>query len=199
MAVARQESFQPEDVGVAVPADDDRAAGAGLDQADPPQDQRAHDPLAELRLGDEQGAQPVRRDHQRLDLAQRMGVDQRRLARQLGELADEGARAVGDDELARVAVPAVPGDVDLAGQDQGQSVAALAGTHQHVAVGESAKAAEAPKPLDFRRRQRRIHLRTAAVVDRRRQFGAGRGVGHGYGLGSLHFAGKTPQAGWRRY
>ena len=68
-----------------------------FDQADAAQDQRAHDPLAELGLGDQQGAQPVGRDRDRLDVGQRLRVDQRRPARQLGELAHEIAALVGDD------------------------------------------------------------------------------------------------------
>ena len=84
-------------------ADDDRP-GAGFDQPDPPQDQRAHDPLAQIGLGDQQRAQPIRRDGHRLDIGQRLLVDQRRPARQLGELAHEVAPLMRDDVLAPITV-----------------------------------------------------------------------------------------------
>ncbi len=73
-------------------ADQHRAADAALDQADPAQDQRAHDALAELGLGDQQRAQFLRRDQQRLDVALGMAVDQRDAA---GELADLGQKLPG--------------------------------------------------------------------------------------------------------
>ena len=53
MAVAAQEIGQPKHVGIGLVADDDRP-GAALDQPDAAEDQRAHDPLAEIGLGNEQ-------------------------------------------------------------------------------------------------------------------------------------------------
>jgi hypothetical protein len=47
-------------------ADDYRAAGAGIEESNPAQDQRAHDALAELGLFDHQIPQPPRRDDERL-------------------------------------------------------------------------------------------------------------------------------------
>ncbi len=100
MAVAGQETLQPQHVAVLGAADDHRPAGPGLDQADAAQDQGAHDALAELGLGDEQRPQPLGRDDQGFHRALRVGIDQRRPARQLRQLAHERAGPVGDDQLA---------------------------------------------------------------------------------------------------
>jgi hypothetical protein len=69
--------------------DEYRAAGASFDQGDAPQDQRAHDAFAELGLLDHHGTQIFRRNEQRLHVAGRMHVDQRRPARQLGDFGDD--------------------------------------------------------------------------------------------------------------
>ena len=85
--------MSPSDAG----ADQHRTAGAALDQADPAQDQRAHDALAELGLGDQQRAQLLRRDQQRLDVALGMAVDQREAAGKLADLGEELPRPLVDD------------------------------------------------------------------------------------------------------
>ena len=56
MAIAPQEAFEPQHVAIAGAADDHRAAAARLDQPDATQDERTHDALAQLRLGDEESA-----------------------------------------------------------------------------------------------------------------------------------------------
>jgi hypothetical protein len=48
--------LQTNHVGTGFRANQDRAAGTGLDQDDTTQDQRMHDPLAEFGLFDHQGA-----------------------------------------------------------------------------------------------------------------------------------------------
>ena len=78
-------------------ADQHRAAGAALDQADPAQDQRAHDALAEFGFGDQQRAQLIRRDQQRLDIALGMAVDQREAAGKLADLGEKLPRPLIDD------------------------------------------------------------------------------------------------------
>ena len=92
MAVAGEKSVQPQHVAIVGAADDDRPAGARLDQPDAAQDQGAHDPLAELGFRDQQRAQPVRRDDQSLDRSVRVGIDQDGPARELSELAHERRR-----------------------------------------------------------------------------------------------------------
>ncbi|MHC2773059.1 hypothetical protein ACVIM7_002526 [Bradyrhizobium liaoningense] len=84
LAVAGEEPLQPHHAGGVRRSDQHGAAGAALDQIDPAQDQRPHDALAELGLGDQQRAQPVRRQQQRLDIALGAAVDQRRLAARAG-------------------------------------------------------------------------------------------------------------------
>ena len=104
MAVAAQEIGQPEHVGIALVADDDRP-GAGFDQPDAAQDQRAHDPLAEVGFGDSSArSRPAESRPPRRRSAPR--VDQRRPAGQLRELAHEIAALVGDDVVALAAVRA---------------------------------------------------------------------------------------------
>ena len=97
LPVAAQEGLQPDDVGDVRRADQHRAAGAGLDQADAAQDQRAHDALAELGLGDQQPAQVLGLDHQRLDVALGVAVDQGRASRQRADLGQELAGPLIDD------------------------------------------------------------------------------------------------------
>ena len=94
LTVAAQKNLQPQHVAIVGAADDDRAAGAGFQQPDAADDQRAHDPLAELGFGDQQGAQPVRRDDQRLHRLLRGGVRQRRPSGQLRQFAYEFAGTV---------------------------------------------------------------------------------------------------------
>ena len=62
-----KKAFETQNIAIIGAADDYRAAGAGLEQANPAQDQGAHDALAELGLFDHQIAQPPRRDDERLD------------------------------------------------------------------------------------------------------------------------------------
>jgi hypothetical protein len=66
-----------------------------LDQADPAQDQRAHDALAEFGFRDQQRAQLIRRNQQRFDVALGMAVDQRDAARQLADLGQKLPHAPG--------------------------------------------------------------------------------------------------------
>ena len=80
MPVAGQKAFEAQNIGVVGAADDYRAAGTGIEQGNPAQDQGAHDALAELGLFDHQIAQPARRDDERLDSFRGNGVDQRRAA-----------------------------------------------------------------------------------------------------------------------
>ncbi len=76
MSVACQEPFEAQYIGVLGAADDDRAAGAGIEQADPAQDQGPHDALAQLGLFYQQIAQPPWRNDERLDRFRSIGVDQ---------------------------------------------------------------------------------------------------------------------------
>jgi hypothetical protein len=80
IAVSGEKDLQPDDVRSGRRPDQHDAAGASLKQGDPSNDERAHDPLAEVGLGDQQGPQPLRGNEQRLDIALGDAVDQRRAA-----------------------------------------------------------------------------------------------------------------------
>ncbi len=114
-------------------------------QPDAPQDQRAHDALAELGLRDQQRPQLVRWDDQGLDRSLRVGVDQSGPARQLRELAHERAGAMGDDRLAATRL-AVLGDVDLASQDDGETKALFADRRQRLARRHSSGPCQTDAP-----------------------------------------------------
>ncbi len=128
-----------------------------LDQAHPAQDQGAHDPLAEFGLADQQGAQPFGTHHQGVHGSLGAGVDQRRAAGELGQLAHERPGRVGDDGLADAPLVAA-GDGDLAAEDHGQAMAGLADPHQGLARRIGPRLAEPPQPVDLGGRQGRIHL-----------------------------------------
>ena len=78
MPVAGEEPFEAQNIAVIGAADDYWATGAGIEEADPVQDQGAHDALAEFCFFDHQIAQPMRRNDDRLDRLRGNGVDQGR-------------------------------------------------------------------------------------------------------------------------
>ena len=53
MPIALEKALKPQHVAIIGTADNDRAAGSGLKQADTAQDQRAHNPFAEIGLRDQ--------------------------------------------------------------------------------------------------------------------------------------------------
>ena len=160
MAVAGEKALQPHHVAERGRADQHRTADAALDQADPAQDQRAHDALAEIGFGDQQRAQPLRRNQQRLDVALGVAVDQRDAA---GELADLGEKLAGPliDHRRDVAEAVALGDRDMARQHDEHAGPGLAGLEQRLAVLEAAQFAEPAHARDFVRRQRRKGLLVA--------------------------------------
>ena len=54
MAVTAEKTLQPKHIAILGAANNHRSAGAGLKQPDATQNQGAHDPLAKLRLRNEQ-------------------------------------------------------------------------------------------------------------------------------------------------
>ena len=95
MRVAAQEVSEPKHVAVIGAADDHRSTGSALKQADPSEDQGAHDPLAEFGLGDKQGTQPVRRDDECAGRFAGIRVDETGPPRQLRQLAEERSGPLG--------------------------------------------------------------------------------------------------------
>ena len=165
MAVAAQKDLQPQHVAIVGATDDDRAAGAGLQQPDAAEDQGAHDALAELGLGNQQGAQPVRRDDQGLHRVLRGDVHQRRPSGQLRELAYEFAGPMADNAEALAGFIDM-GHVDPARQNDHQARADLPDGKERRALGEGAALAEAAHPLDLQGIEHRQHLLAALVYDR---------------------------------
>jgi hypothetical protein len=78
-------------------ADDHRPAHPRLQETDAAQNEGAHDPLAEFRLGDQQCPQSIWRDDQGLDGFARARIRQRRSPAELRQLAQELASATGDN------------------------------------------------------------------------------------------------------
>ena len=153
IAVAGEKSLQVDDAGRILRPDQYRAADAALDQADPAQDQRAHDALAEISLRDQQRPQLVRRDQERLDIALGMAVDQRDASGQLPDLGEELTRPLLDHGC-DMAEPVALGDDDVARQDHEHARPGLAGLEQRLAVSEGADLAKTAHPRDLGRGQR---------------------------------------------
>jgi hypothetical protein len=167
MAIAAEKTFKPKHIGVLRTAHDHRAAGAGLEQPDPAQNQRTHDVLAQLCFGDQQCAQFSGRDDERFDLLLRMGVDERRSARELRQLAHEGSRPMGHD-VAAAARFIVLSDIHPSGQDDRETWTDMADLHERLAGTIRADLAEPAHALDIRGLQNRKHLVAARVDDRLR-------------------------------
>ena len=166
MAVAREKALEAEHIAARGIADDHRPAGSGLEQTDATQDQGAHDALPELRVGDQQRAEPVRRNDQGVYRFERVGIHQSPPARQLRQFAQERAGAVADDRRTAAGL-IVLGDVDLPGQDDDQAVAHLADLGQRLPHAVGAHHAEPTHPLDLGCLQGGEHLVASRVEDRR--------------------------------
>ena len=136
IAVAGEKSLQADHAARIRRADQHRAAGAALDQADPAQDQRAHDALAEIGFRDQQRAQSLRRNQQRFDVAFGMAIDQRDAAGELADLGEKLTRPLIDHRRDMAEAVAL-GDGDMAGQHDEHAGSGLAGLEQLFAVAGS--------------------------------------------------------------
>ena len=167
VAVAAEEVFEPQHVPLTNAAHDHRAAAAGLDQSDATQNEGAHDALAEVRFPDQQSAQPVGRDDERVHLVLGDGVDQGRASGQLRQLPHERAGTVRDDQLMiarRVALKNINVPLD----DDRQPLRDLSHVGQRFARSIDAAAAEAAHALDLSRLEREEHLSTTRLDGRLR-------------------------------
>ena len=115
LAVASEELAQPQRVGRPAPADDRRPSGGVLDQGDPSQDERAHDELAQVGVGDDEPSQVGLLDHEDLRVLAHPSRGDHPPAGQLPHLAGEGPGPVGDDRLLARGGP--PHDIDDARED----------------------------------------------------------------------------------
>src|SRR5687768_8830723 len=130
LPVSAKEVRETEDVPVLVVADDDRAY-PDFDEPNPAKDERAHDALAEIGLGDEQRAELFRRNDESLDGLVRIRIDERRSSRELREFAEEVPRLVRDDQLAPAEL-VVPADGDLTGENHDLPVSDLSHLHERL-------------------------------------------------------------------
>src|SRR3954452_17285046 len=157
MAVATEKTLQTQHITILGTTDDYRPAGSGLQQADAAQDERPHDPFAELWFRDQQRTQSIRRNDQGFYCCLRRGVHQRWPAGELGELAHELPRCVRNDQFV------APGfitlhDVQMATQHNDEAQAHLSNPRDCFARPKNSYVAEPTHPLDLRRLQSRKHL-----------------------------------------
>jgi hypothetical protein len=163
MAVPRQKAFEPKHIAVLRTADNHGPAGPSFQQADPAQDQGAHDALADFSLGHEHRPNALRRDDQGLYGFERMGIDKRGPASKLRQFAHEGTWPVGDDWRAWT-WPIVLGYVDRAGKDDDEAVANLANCRESIAASRLG-----PMPArTAQRRELKMSATTSSIIDTRR-------------------------------
>src|SRR5437773_5105229 len=152
--VAGEKALQAHDVEAAGRTDQDGAAGAGFDQGDPAQDQRAYDPLAELGFGDQQGPQSIGGNEQRLHVRDRVSVDEGGTAGELAHLGEEVTRPFLENrEHASQAL--APRDGDGPRDDDEHPRTDLARPVQRFASPVAPHGAEAAEPLDLLRAEPR--------------------------------------------
>jgi hypothetical protein len=173
--------------------DQDGASEPDLDQGHATKNERAQDALAQLGLGHEQSSELLRRDQDRLDVADRTGVEHAQV-RAPGELPDLG------DHLARnhlrhllerrphqlrerghrhrMAEAVARQDRNPAGEDHVHPGYGLSGPEQQLPCRKAPDLAETPDAVDLGRREDRKHL-----LEARGQGGVGGGrlvvAGHG--------------------
>jgi hypothetical protein len=165
VTVATEKTFQPEHIAALCVTDDDRSAGPGLKKADAAQDQRAHDPFAEISLRNKQCAQPVGLDDQRLHGLLGYGVNKRRPSGHLRQFAHELAGPMRDDQIAATGLVTLR-NVNAAGKDDDKPRTDLPGRQQRLAGGKGANFAEPAHPLDLDPIEIWKHL-AAALLDKR--------------------------------
>jgi len=148
IAVATEKPLQPDHIGGVGAADQHRPTDAFSNQADPPQDERAHDAFAEFRFRHQQGSNPRGRDQQRLDFPFRDAVDQCGAVRKLSDFSQELARAL-LRHWRYVAHAVALGYGDVAGEHDVHTWTGFAGFDQFFAVGVAMQRAEAAQPIDL--------------------------------------------------
>jgi len=160
LAVALQETLQPQALGAFGRAQDDGAGGTLLDQRDAAQDQRANDALAEIGLGDDQRAQTRGAEQQDLDRTVGDDVDERGAARERSHFAGEVARFLAHD-WNDVAEAVALADGDGAAQDDEHAHTGLAARYEALARSVALDRGEAPHALDVRGAEPREHFAAA--------------------------------------
>jgi hypothetical protein len=157
LEVAREERLQPDKMGRSSGTDEHGAARTGLEQPRATQDERAHDPLAQVRFRDDQRAQLFGRHQHGLAIVFGVGIHERMAPRELRDFARELAAALRHDWNA-VAHPVALADGDASLDDQEHSRCRLAGGEQARATREPHHATESLDPLDLAVGQHGKHL-----------------------------------------
>jgi hypothetical protein len=170
MAVARQEALQHHEPGVTAVADQNRAARALFDQRHAPQNQRAHDALAQFGLGDDQRAQLVRRNQQSVDRVDSHAVDQRGPTGQLTDFSEKMLGAMFcNQNFAPDAIALV--NLHAPTQHHKHAWAGVAGFEQQLTGFPVAHFAESAQTIDFRAGEFGEHLMHARRERRKRRVG----------------------------
>jgi hypothetical protein len=144
------------EVGGCWRSDQNRAAGLGLNQTDATKDERTHDTLTELRFGDEQPAQIFGRNHERLDVAFCVAVDQSGASGQRSYFSQElPGTLISDGRDVPQAVALRDGHVPAEDDEHAPDVAGLG---QALPVAVAADRSESSQTRYFLRRQDRKHL-----------------------------------------
>ncbi len=144
-----------------VGADQHDVAEALVDQVDAPQDEGAHQDLAELGVRLHQRKQRITAELHRFARLGDLGAYQRAAPRQQGDLAGELARPERMDQ--RVALDGRPDDVDPTLQHHEECGVGRAGLEQPLALRNRAHPAVPPRAPDLRGRERRKHLLDAGM------------------------------------
>jgi hypothetical protein len=160
--IAGEESLQAHEVRMNGRPNQDRTAPTRLDQAEPAQEKRAHDPLTEFGLGNQHGSQPVGGNDEHVGVARGAGVHEAGLARQHADFGQEapGAELDNRDDVAETAPGA---DGDGTGDEHEHARVDLAGRDDWIAGRVAANRPESPEPVDLLRAEPRKHLIKARV------------------------------------
>ena len=157
-AVARGELADPARVGRVARADDAKARPQP-DEHGPAQEERAQDQVAEVRVVGDELAQPFGRHGEDLAVLHDHRGQERSLAGEQIQLAEEAALSVHADRALATAVMALD-DRDLARQDHEEVVAGVTLAEEHVAALDATALAD------------RLERRELAVVEPRERAGA---------------------------
>ena len=157
-----QKALQANQVRVGRRTDEDRAARARLDQADPPEQEGAHDPLADRGLGDQHGPQLVPGDDQHLGVAHGPSVDDPGRTGQHAGLGEEPAGAELDDRP-DVAQTISSGDRHGPGNDDEHAGADITRRDERLRGRVGQNRPEPAEPVDLLRAEAREHLIKAGL------------------------------------
>src|SRR4051812_41483494 len=138
-------------------ADEHRSARTGLNEADAPKNQRSHDALAEIRLGDDQRAKLLGRDQHRFDVLVGIAVDKGKPSGELRDFREELTPPLADDGNDVAETVALADGHDALEHDE-HARAGLADREQPFAALVAARLPEAADALDLRLREQRKHL-----------------------------------------